>query len=79
MASDPSSNTQLQMGPATAKIYGFVEKGAQLRINGSEAEVNPEDGSFLQKVTFRWSDPVLTVEVERDGKRKTLRREFEIR
>jgi len=79
MATDPSSNTQLQTGPATAKVYGFVEKDAQLRINGSEAEVNPDDGSFLQKVRFRWSDPVLTVEVERDGKRKILRREFEIR
>jgi hypothetical protein len=79
MATDPSSNTHLETGPATAKVYGFVEVGTRVTINGSEAEVNPQDGSFLQKVRFSWSQPVLTVEAERDGKRKILQREFEIR
>jgi hypothetical protein len=79
MATDPSSNTQLETGPATAKVYGFVEKGTRVTINGSEAEVSPEDGSFLQKVRFSWSQPVLRVEAESDGNRKVLQRRFEIR
>ena len=79
MATDPTSNTRLETGPATAKVYGFVEKGTRVTINGSEAEVSPEDGSFLKKVRFSWSQPVLTVEAEHNGKRKVLQREFEIR
>jgi hypothetical protein len=79
LATSPDSNTQLTTGPAMIKVYGFVEAGTSLKINGVTAEVNPSDGSFVRKVRLSWPDPSLTVEAEKGQSRKVLRREFSIR
>ena len=79
VATDPSSRTELVTGPAAVKVYGFVEKGTALTINGSKVEIDEEDGSFLKKQGLSWSEPVLTLEAEKGGKRKIIKQEFRIR
>jgi hypothetical protein len=79
VATDPSSSTELVTGPATVKVYGFVEKGATLKINGSEVEIGEQDGSFLRKVRLSWSKPTLTLEAEKDKRRKVIEQEFRIK
>jgi hypothetical protein len=79
MATSPDSNTQLATGPAMIKVYGFVEPGTSLKINGASMEANPNDGSFVKKVRLSWPEPSLIVEAEKGQSRKVLRREFSIR
>jgi hypothetical protein len=79
LTADPHPRTPLDTGPAVTKLYGFVEKETSLKINGSEVWVNPEDGSFVRKVSLSWSRPVVTVEAELGGQRKVFKKHFEVR
>jgi hypothetical protein len=79
LATEPSTNTELATGPLVIKVYGVVEKGTKVTINGEEAEVNPYDGTFLIGVPLSKSDSVLKVEAALDGKKKILEREFKVK
>ena len=78
MTTDPPPSTALDTGPAVTKLYGFVEKGATVKVNGSEVLVDPNDGGFIRKVSLSWSQPVITVEAELGDKRKVFRKHFNI-
>jgi hypothetical protein len=79
LATSPDGNTQLATGPAMIMVYGFVEAGTSLKINGVAAEVNRSDRSFVRKVRLSGPDPSLTVEAEKGQSRKVLRTEFSSR
>jgi hypothetical protein len=79
VATDPCANTLLVMGPPVIKVYGFVEKGTEVMINGTEVKVNPEDGSFQQGVTLSHADNVVRIEAFLNGKKKIFEREFKIK
>jgi len=79
LATNPPPSTQLDTGPATTRLYGFVEKGTTLKLNGSDLYVNPKDGFFIEKVRLSWSQPVVTIEAELGEKRKVFRKRFNIR
>ncbi len=78
LGTDPSPNTVLDTGPATTKVYGFVEPGTTVRVGGEEVPVDPATGQFVKKVGFSWSDRVLWVDVQKGDSRKTFRKEFTI-
>ena len=78
LATDPSTNTVLVTGPPITKVYGFVEKGTKIYINGKEVMVNPE-GRFLKEIALSSSDNVVEVEAVLEGKKKILKREFNIK
>lgn len=78
ITTDPSSNIELVTGPPVVKIYGVVESGATVRINGREAIIN-SDGSFLARTGLSRSNNILKVEVEKNGELKLIEREFKIR
>jgi hypothetical protein len=79
VATDPCTNTVLVTGPPVTKVYGFVEKGTEVTINGAEVMVDPEDGSFLQGVALSYADNVVRIEAILNGKKKILEREFKIK
>lgn len=79
VTADPPPNIPLDTGPAVTKIYGFVEKGTLLKINGAEVFINPDDGSFIRKVSLSWAQPKVTVEAELGARRKVFEKQFEIR
>ena len=89
LATNPDPSTGLDTGPAVTKLYGFVEKGATIRVNGSSVPgssledsdlyVDPETGAFQQKVRLSWTRPDVTIEVERDGEKKVFVRRFQVR
>ena len=78
LAADPPPNKALDTGPAVTKLYGFVEEGAEIKINGSEVFVNPRDGGFQKKVSLTWSQPVVTIEVKLNDKMKVFKKRFSI-
>lgn len=75
ITTDPPTNTELATGPAIVKVYGVVEKGTKVRVNGDEIQVD-SIGSFLETVSPSHLDNILEVEAEKDGKKKTLKRMF---
>ena len=79
LGTDPSPNTVLDTGPATTKVYGFVEPGTTVRVGGEDVPVDPATGQFVKKVRFAWSERVLWVEVQKGDLRKTFRKEFTVR
>jgi hypothetical protein len=79
LATDPWTNTELVTGPPVTKVYGFVEKGTKVTINGKEAIINPVDGFFLKEVSLSLSNNVVEVMAELNGKKKILKREFKIK
>ena len=79
LATDPWTNTELVTGPPVTKVYGFVEKGTKVTINGKEAIINPVDGFFLKEVSLSLSNNVVEVMAELNGKKKMLKREFKIK
>jgi hypothetical protein len=79
LATDPPPSTLLDTGPAVTRLYGFVEKGTSVKVNGSELLVNPDDGFFIRKVRLSWSQPEITIEAELGEARKVLKRRFTIR
>jgi len=78
LVTDPPSNIELTTGPPVVKVYGVVENGATIRINGRKIIINP-DGSFLEGAGLSVENNILKVEVEKNGQLRIIEREFKIR
>lgn len=78
LATDPSTNEELVTGPAVTKVYGFVEEGTILTINGNNVIVNTVDGSFIKAVGLTYSENILKVEATLKDKSKTFERKFNV-
>lgn len=77
-ATNPSVNTELITGPVRVIVQGVVEKGTKVKINGKEVEINP-DGSFALDTPLSYSNSILNIEAEKNGKKKTIIREFNVK
>jgi len=73
----PPAGSMLVPGPITVEVYGAVLPGTQVKVNGAEARVSAE-GRFARSTGLSKSRPVVTVQVSREGKSKTLVRSFGI-
>jgi hypothetical protein len=81
VATKPMAETRLIPGPISLELFGAVEKGASVKINGGAAKV-ADDGSFARNVWLGTPGPstaTITVEVEREGKKKVAARKFCVR
>jgi hypothetical protein len=70
---EPPEDAVLIEGPISVELRGVAEPGAKVSVNGSPAVVQG-DGTFLALAGAQ-----LRVEVERDGKKKTIVRKFRVR
>lgn len=73
----PNTNIPVKIGPAFIKLQGVVEEGSKVKVNGVEVEIRP-DGGFVEIVQLEIDGQVVKIEVEKDGKKKTIEREFEV-
>ena len=76
LATDPSTNEELVTGPAVTKVYGFVEEGTTVTINGKNVMVNPVDGSFIKAVGLTHNENIVKVEATLKDKRKFFERKY---
>ena len=77
----PPAGTRLVPGPISVELFGAVEKGATVKVNNHAINV-AEDGSFARSIWFgspNKGPATITVEAEREGKKKTAVREFPVR
>jgi len=73
----PNTNTPLLIGPAEIKIYGVVEEQTEVKVNGKEVNLK-SDGSFIERIALGRNNGVIRIEVDKDGKKKVLKRKFNI-
>jgi hypothetical protein len=71
---EPPEGTTLINGPLNSEVYGLVEPGATVKINGKPIMVST-DHTFACPV---WPNK-FRVEIEHEGKQKTISREFSVR
>jgi len=74
----PLAGTVLVPGPIVVELYGATEPGATVQVNGGERPVD-EQGRFSALVFLSAGHSTITVEVEKDGQSRTLRRWFPVR
>lgn len=70
---EPPEGTMLVNGPVFVEVYGVVEPGATVKVDGQAVSVLP-DHTFACR-----SSQNVRVEIERDGKKKTIVRAFSVR
>jgi hypothetical protein len=74
----PAAGSELVSGPITIEVYGAVQSGATVTVNGQSAAVSA-DGRFANVVGLSSSRSVVTVEIVRSGQRRAVRREFVVK
>ena len=77
----PPAGTRLVPGPISVELFGAVEKGTTVKVNNHPINV-AEDGAFARSVwigTPNNAATTLTIEAERDGKKKVAARTFDVR
>ncbi|RKY04907.1 hypothetical protein DRP77_02560 [Candidatus Poribacteria bacterium] len=69
----PMEGSELIPGPIVIEVRGAVEEGAAVKVNGREVAVR--NGRFVATA----SGEEVTVEIEKDGMRKVIKRRFFVR
>ncbi len=77
-ATAPAAETELVPGPISVEVYGVVEKGASVKVGGQNVTV-AADGRFAARVSPSVKRDTLEIVVEKDSRRKVLRRQFRVR
>ncbi|MBI3920648.1 MAG: DUF4091 domain-containing protein [Armatimonadetes bacterium] len=71
----PPAESELVPGPIVIEVYGAVQPGASVTMDGESVPVNAK-GGFARVAFPSSSNRVIKVEVARDGVRRVLQREF---
>ena len=79
----PIAGTRLVPGPISVELFGAVEKGTTVKLNNHPLNV-AEDGSFARSVWLGTPNKgittvTITIEAERDGKKKSAVRQYPAR
>jgi len=74
---EPAEGSTLVNGPIAVEVRGVVQPGTAVKVSGRAVEVRP-DGSFACLGSVRGDPGELVIEVERDGKKKTTIRRFNV-
>ena len=72
----PPEGTIVPFGPRHINIRGLAPPGASVTVNGTPAKVIRPGGYFLHAHFMYDDEPVITVEVEHNGKKRTVTRTF---
>jgi hypothetical protein len=75
---EPPDGSTLVHGPIAVELRGVTQPGASVKVNGAAVEVRA-DGSFATLASPRPQKPEVRIEAEREGKKATVLRRFEIR
>ncbi len=75
---EPAEGTTLVVGPIQVEVYGVAEPGATITVDG-RAVAQHADGSFACGRSWPEDKTDMTIEVERDGQKKTIVRKFAVR
>ncbi len=78
VATSPPAETELVPGPIVVEVYGVVEKGAEVSVDGRKVEIKP-DGRFAARVSPRPQRDTVEIIVEHNGNKKILRRHFRVK
>jgi len=78
VATAPPAETELVPGPIVVEVFGVVEKGAAVKVEGRPVSLNPE-GRFVVRAAPSSSDETIEVVVEHEGRRKTFSRHFRVK
>ena len=71
------AETKVFPGPILILVRGVVERGASVKIEGNEIEVNP-DGTFAGHAFVSPGHQEVTIEAEMNGSVKKIRRHFSV-
>lgn len=74
----PKAETEVVSGPILILVRGVVEKGASVRIQNVDIEVN-SDGTFAGHAFVSGGTPNVAIEVELAGKKKQIIRHFHVK
>lgn len=74
----PQAETEVVPGPILILIRGVAEVGSTVKIHDGKVKTNP-DGTFVAHA-FVWENSQnITIEVEKDGKKKQIIRHFRVK
>lgn len=71
----PPAGSEVVAGPIAIEVYGAVEPGSRVVLNGQPIETSPE-GGFARILSVSPERPRIVVEVSREGRRRVLQRDF---
>ncbi|HIE50767.1 MAG TPA: DUF4091 domain-containing protein [Armatimonadetes bacterium] len=75
---NPPAQTVLDPEPIVIQFFGVTEPGARVKLNGRPLEVD-ERGRFAVQRWISPANPGVTLVVEKNGRRKELRRQWKVR
>lgn len=74
----PPEGTTIPAGPRTINVRGLVLPGAIVTLNGKSINNVRPSGYFLQACFMPDNKPTITITVEYEGKKHTIRRTFKL-
>ncbi len=72
----PPEGTVVPAGPRVVNVRGLIPPGAKARINGKDIQGVRPNGTFVVPHFMEISAPVIRIEVEHNGARRTVSRTF---
>lgn len=72
----PPEGTEFPAGPRNLGIRGIVSPGAKVTINGDPVNDIRPSGYFRRYHFLQDDEPTVTIEVEHNGRRRTVTRTF---
>lgn len=75
---EPPAGSTLYGEPIVVELLGLTEPGAEVKVNGHPVEVSP-DGRFVARPTPLRPSGQVRIEVQHQGKTKTILKQFTLR
>ncbi len=73
----PQAETKVVPGPILILIKGVAERGSIIKLQGGEINLEP-DGTFFGHAFVWEGSPNITIEIEKNGKKKQIIRHFNV-
>jgi hypothetical protein len=74
----PPEGTVVPASPRNIGVRGIVQPGAKVTLNGRPVQNIRPSGYFLQAYFMPENNPTITITVEHNGKKRTVRRTFKL-